>query len=79
MTELICCQQLAGAGQSPFDVTALGYYDGPTDGFASCQVCGRTYHFALIAWDDGQDVRIYGFAAVPSEVDPGLRTKNRVC
>ena len=51
-------------GPSPLIVTALGWYDGLTDGFALCKSCGRSFHFALTAWDDERRLRVYGFAQV---------------
>jgi len=42
----------------------LGWQDGLTSGMARCRECGRTYHFDLVAWDEDQDWRLYGFKEV---------------
>jgi len=53
----------AGASLSPFGkMLVTGFYDGATDGFVECQHCGRAYAFRKLAWDEEQDVRIYGLA-----------------
>ena len=45
---------------SPFSgVVATGYYDGATHGFLRCGTCSTTYEFALLDWDDGQDMRVF--------------------
>jgi len=62
--ESACCQRLSEGGPSPFDVSMLGWYDGPISGLAKCRGCGRAYHFDLVAWDSEQDERLYGFAEV---------------
>jgi hypothetical protein len=49
----------------PFDrIIAIGYYDGPTDGFTECSQCHQTYSFRKLDWDDAQDVRVFGFSPV---------------
>ncbi len=61
------CQHLVSisAGQSPFvRLLVTGYYDGPTDGFAACRFCDKSYFFRLLSWDDGQDLRIFGLAGL---------------
>jgi hypothetical protein len=66
MSDATCCQHLRDAGPSPFEVVMLGWHDGITSGMARCRVCGRTYHFDLVAWDADQEVRVYAFKAVSS-------------
>jgi hypothetical protein len=48
---------------------ATGYYDGPTEGFTECSNCGQTFHFRMLTWDDGQDVRVFGFANLETPLD----------
>jgi hypothetical protein len=42
----------------PF-VIATGYFDGETEGFLRCGVCGQSYRFQLLDWDEHQDRRIF--------------------
>jgi hypothetical protein len=42
----------------------FGWYDGVTSGMARCRVCGCTYFFAMLAWDDEREMRIYGFKEI---------------
>lgn len=68
-TNKICCRELIElkAQGTPWgEIIALGYYDGPTDGLAKCSLCSSEYKFSLLAWDDKQDVRIYGFSPLPA-------------
>lgn len=47
-------------GPSPFrEVLAIGYYDGPTEGFTGCETCGTVFRFKLLDWDEGQDTRVF--------------------
>ena len=63
--------QSASSDQSPFGkMLVTGFYDGPTDGFVECLRCGRAYAFRMLAWDEEQDVRVYGLAAL----DESLRS-----
>ena len=59
-----CCQRLTQGGTSPFEVAILGWHDGLMSGMAKCRGCGRTYHFDLLAWDEEQEARLYGFKEV---------------
>ena len=66
-----CCSGLLGGRRQPSPFTAvigLGYYDGVTSGLAECGSCGRAYRFALVAWDGGQDVRVFAAASLPPGV-----------
>lgn len=65
---MTCCQDLerVRAVASPFNkVIALGWYDGPIEGFAQCAACGRGFHFDLGAWDDTRRARIYELHTLP--------------
>jgi hypothetical protein len=42
----------------PF-VIATGYFDGETDGVLRCGVCGQSYRFQLLDWDEQQDKRLF--------------------
>jgi hypothetical protein len=67
-----CCRFLTdGVPQNlPFSRTiAIGFYDGPTDGFTECSRCHRAYHFRKLEWDELQELRIFGFAPVQSDLD----------
>jgi hypothetical protein len=62
------CRELAADSpvRSPFDkVLSLGFYDGTTSGAAQCSHCAAAYRYELVAWDSGQDVKIYSIAALP--------------
>jgi len=64
----ICCQDLPlnSAVRSPFGkIISLGFYDGTTSGVAQCSRCSRSYRYELVAWDSGQDLRIYSLASLP--------------
>jgi len=63
MNPEVCCKNL-GRGDSPFEIIMLGWQDGLTSGMARCRACGTTYHFEMVAWDQEQEVRIYGFREV---------------
>ncbi len=61
---MTCNEILLGAfpTPSPFSqVIALGWYDGPVEGFARCAVCENGFHFDLGAWDGNRRTRIYEF------------------
>lgn len=46
------------------EVIAFDFYDGATEGIASSvKECGRCY-FKLIAWDQGQDKRLYAVTKI---------------
>jgi len=67
-----CCTHLADQKLEllPFvRVIAIGYYDGPTEGFTDCATCGQTYAFRKLDWDKSQDVRIIGFAPIAVSFD----------
>jgi len=67
-----CCKLLAGCVMErvPFERTiASGFYDGRTDGFTECSQCKKAYSFRKLDWDDSQNVRIFGFAPLESELD----------
>jgi hypothetical protein len=65
-----CCLQFSdySKGKSPFDSTIVfGYFDGPLEGIAKCNKCGRVYYYRTVAWDTNtQDQRLYVFAQLPS-------------
>jgi len=66
----VCCQQLSpdSPRRSPFGrILSLGFYDGTTSGVAQCLDCSKAYRYELVAWDSGQDTRVYSLAALPSE------------
>jgi hypothetical protein len=66
MTQNQCCRTMV-AGESPFDILELGYLDGLTGGMARCRACGATYDFQMVAWDQEQEVRVYGFRPIRAE------------
>jgi hypothetical protein len=56
----------------------LTYYDGPTSGAVQCAVSANAYRFEMLAidadgafdwdaWDQGQEIRIFGLAPLSSE------------
>jgi hypothetical protein len=66
----ICCQEFSpdSAMRSPFGkIISLGFYDGTTSGVAQCSHCFKAYRYELVAWDSGQDTRIYSLANLPQE------------
>src|SRR5436305_11932404 len=66
---MTCCQLILRQEGvvSPFNrLISSSYYDGTTGGICSCAVCGREYFYDLFSWDEGQDVRIFGFSALQS-------------
>src|SRR4051812_4103582 len=53
---------------SPFSrLLALGYYDGPTDGFLLDERGGQAFHFEMLDSDEEDNLRIYRLAPVPAE------------
>lgn len=63
-----CCQHLLrdSRANSPFGrIVSLGFYDGTTSGVARCSHCSKSYRYELIAWDSGQDLRVYSLSALP--------------
>jgi len=67
----ICCQDLQGLYEqksSFLKVISFGYYDGPTSGIAQCAKCSAAYKYDMLDWDEGQDVRIFSFAPLPSGI-----------
>ena len=81
---LTCCHEFVNGwtGISPFARSiVLGYYDGPTHGVTKCSACGADYEFSLLAWDEGQDERVFefwtmrrgAFARVESQAKAELR------
>lgn len=62
--------ETATPDHSPLNrMLVTGYYDGPTEGFVECRECGQTYAFRKLAWDDEQDVRIFGLAPLDERLD----------
>jgi len=64
-----CCQELPDwrNQRSPFQrILSFGYYDGTTAGVAQCVGCSVAYKYDLLAWDEDQDMRIFGLAPLPS-------------
>ena len=80
-----CCRFLVnGVDEAlPFErVIAIGYYDGPTEGFTACSQCGQGYSFYMMDWDDKQDVRVFGLSPLDITLDAietrlGLRVDGR--
>jgi hypothetical protein len=67
-TGWICCQPLPAnfPMDSPFGkFLSLGYYDGTTSGVSECSNCSSLFRYKLVAWDSGQDMRIYSIASLP--------------
>lgn len=67
-----CCQSLIDGQleQLPFEkALAVGYYDGPTDGFTVCSQCGRAYSFRKLDWDELQDTRVFAFAPLSKTLE----------
>ena len=53
--------------RSPFGrLLATNYYDGPVAGILECNSCKTLFHFEKLDWDDGQDMRIFAVAHIPS-------------
>lgn len=49
-------------------LVALGFHDGPTEGFVRGVVSGLVHYFKLVAWDDDQDRRLYLLGQVEPRV-----------
>jgi hypothetical protein len=65
-----CCEHLLRTSpvRSPFArVVSLGFYDGTTSGVAQCSQCSRSYRYELVAWDSGQDLRVFSLAILPQK------------
>ncbi|MBB4637748.1 hypothetical protein [Longimicrobium terrae] len=45
------------------------WYDGATDGFLEAEPGRHVYDFRMVAWDDGQDSRIYVLRPLPAKMD----------
>jgi hypothetical protein len=58
-----CCRELEkGNVGSPFaKCIVVDYYDGATDGICSCAICKSSFRFRVIAWDEGQNIRVFAF------------------
>ena len=66
---MTCCSQFQASwdGDSPFlENIVLGYYDDPTTGLVRCHQCGQDYKYDLLAWDSGQDSRLFALGRPPS-------------
>jgi len=66
---VFCCKDTLSAenAHSPFSrIIAFDYYDGPTSGVIQCKQCLDAYKFEMLAWDEGQDVRVFSLALLPS-------------
>jgi hypothetical protein len=46
----------------------LGFYDGPTEGFASGINGDLPYFFKVAAWDEGQNRRLYLLGQIPKPI-----------
>jgi hypothetical protein len=44
------------------------WYDGPVTGIARVDPDGPAYAFQMVAWDDGQDVRVYVLRPIRNDV-----------
>ena len=67
--ELTCCEHLPKTSpvRSPFSkIISMSFYDGTTSGIAQCSRCLRSYKYDLVAWDSGQDLRVYSLAVLPA-------------
>lgn len=61
-------QDIMASTPLPFSkAIALGYYDGPTSGVVQSERNLTTYKFQLLAWDAGQDMRIFSMAPLSSQ------------
>ena len=47
-------------------IIAFGYYDGPTEGLAVTIGGSGPWYFRLVAWDEGQDRRLFAAVRVES-------------
>lgn len=70
MTECAHIEAAAAVPWSPFSrMLITNYYDGPIEGFVECHTCGRLYAFRKLAWDEDQDLRIFGLAPLDDDYD----------
>lgn len=49
-------------------IIAIGFYDGPTEGFVRGLESDSVHYFKVVAWDDGQDRRLYLLGRVEGSV-----------
>lgn len=49
-------------------VIVLKYFDGETDGLLRCGVCGQTYQFRLVAWDEGREERVFALSRLAQDI-----------
>jgi hypothetical protein len=49
-------------------LVALGFHDGPTEGFVRGLVTGYAHYFKVVAWDNQQDRRLYLLGQVEDRV-----------
>ncbi len=60
----------ASANRSPLKRFLItGFYDGPTEGVAECDLCGQAYAFRMLAWDEQQDVRVFALTPLAESLD----------
>jgi hypothetical protein len=52
---------------NPIRILAIDYYDGPTEGFIANAADGPVVYFRLLAWDSGQERRLFVVANVSVE------------
>jgi hypothetical protein len=78
---LLCGREISSwiGADCPFDnILFIDYDDGPTFGAAQCRLGFGTYRFELlardaegtydfVAWDRGQEIRIFGLASLSSD------------
>jgi hypothetical protein len=50
-----------------YRILAIGYYDGATEGFIANAADGPVVYFRLLAWDSGQDQRLFVVANIAVE------------
>lgn len=64
LQKTFCCAKVF-SGPTPFGkVLSLGWYDGTTNGLAQCSECSAAFRYDLVAWDSGQDCRIFAFSPI---------------
>jgi hypothetical protein len=49
-------------------LVALGFHDGPTEGFVRGVVSGFDHYFKAVAWDEAQDRRLYLLGQVEERI-----------
>jgi len=65
----ICSREFSPSMKSPFNqILCLGFYDGPTSGFARCAKASLAYYFETVAWDAEQENRVYSLAEMHNDV-----------